>query len=95
VETQTDIELAMRFTLSQPSVVAAIPPSFVDLLDRTMEAARKFRPLDDAAVALLKQMAADRDSIFIREEQQVALNLPHWKPVYPDSPHECCGHDFA
>lgn len=89
VEEQHDVDLALRFTLSQKGVVAGIPPSFLDLLDRTIEAGRNFKPLDDQAVATLKRMAADRDSIFIREEQQVALNLPHWTPVYPHSPHEC------
>jgi len=90
VEQTKDIELAMRFALSQTGVVAGIPPSFLDLLDRTIEAAKNYKPLDDSAVAQLKQMAAEQGSIFLREEQQVALNLPHWTPVYPDSPHECC-----
>lgn len=89
VEELKDIELAMRFSLSQPGVVAGIPPSFLDLLDRTIEAAKAFKPLDEAAIEQLKQMAANRDSLFIREEQQVALNLPHGKPIHPDSPHEC------
>ncbi len=89
VEEQKDVDLALRFTLSQRGVVAGIPPSFVDLLDRTIEAAKSFTPVDDAAIEQLKQMAANRESIFLREEQQVALNLPHWNPVYPNSPHEC------
>jgi predicted aldo/keto reductase-like oxidoreductase len=90
VEQPSDIELAMRFSLTQPGVVAGIPPSFLDLLDRTIEAARNYKPLDDSAISKLKEMSANRDSIFLREEQQVALNLPHWTPIYPDSPHECC-----
>jgi predicted aldo/keto reductase-like oxidoreductase len=89
VEQPQDIELAMRFTLSQTGVVAGIPPSFLDLLDRTIEAARAFKPLDESGTRQLKEMAANRDSIFLREEQQVALNSPHWVPVYPHSPHEC------
>jgi aryl-alcohol dehydrogenase-like predicted oxidoreductase len=89
VETPADVELAMRFTLSQRSVAAGIPPSFVDLFERAVEGAKNYRPLDDAAVAKLKEMAESRGSIFIREEQQVAMNLPYWTPVHPDSPHEC------
>ena len=88
VEAQGDVELAMRFTLSQPGVVAGIPPSYVDLLSKAIEAAKAFKPLDDAAASRLKEMASNRDSIFLREEQQVALNHPLWQPVYPDSPHE-------
>ena len=49
VEEPQDVELAMRFTLSQPGVVTGIPPSFVDLLDRTIDAAKAFKPLDAAA----------------------------------------------
>ena len=90
VEEQKDIELAMRFTLSQKGVVAAIPTSFVELFDRTVTAAKAFRPLDEAAIEQLQQMAANRDSIFAAEEKQVALNLPPGGPVWPDSPHERC-----
>ena len=28
-------------------------------------------------------MAANRESIFLNEEKQVALNHPHWNPAYP------------
>jgi hypothetical protein len=89
VEEPNDVELAVRFSLSQQGVVAAIPTSFVELLDKTIEAGKKFRPLDDMAVEKLRKMADNRGSIFLAEEKQVALNLPHWTPVYPHSPHEC------
>ena len=89
VEEAKDIEIALRFSLGQRGVVAGIPPSFLDLLDHTIEAAKAYKPLDDRAIAELKRMAENRDSIFLREEQQVAKNLPHWEPVYPHSPHEC------
>lgn len=94
-ETPEEVELAMRFTLSQKPVVAGIPPSFLDLVDKTIDAARAFKPLDAAATEKVKEMAANQGSIFIREEQQVAMNLPHWTPVHPDSPHECCGGHMA
>ncbi len=89
VEEQKDVNLALRFTLSQPGVVAGIPPSFLDLFERMIEAGRVLKPLDDAAVEQLKQMAENRESIFLAEERQVALNRPYWTPVYPESPHEC------
>lgn len=93
VEEPADVELAMRFALSQNPVVAGIPPSFLDLLDKTIEAAKIFKPLDQAAIEKLKTMAENMGSIFIREEQQVAMNHPYWIPVHPDSPHETgCGH---
>lgn len=87
VEEPGDVELAVRFTLSQPGVVACVPPSFVDLFERAVAAARKFRPLDDVAVETLKKMAQDCGSIFLREENLVAHNLPLGEPFHPDCPH--------
>lgn len=88
VEEPRQVELAMRFVLSQRGVATALPTSFLDLLDKTIEAAKAFKPLDGEAEAELKQMAANRESLFLAEERQVALNLKQWTPVYPDSPHE-------
>ena len=69
-----------------------IAASFLDLLDRTIYAARRFTTLDLEDTEKLKMMARDRDSIFLAEEQRVALDLPVWKAVYPGCPHECGGH---
>jgi len=95
VDDSREAELAMRFTLSQKGVVAGIPTSFLDLLDRAIEAAKVFRPIDAAGTEQLRKMAASCGSIFEREEQQVALNLPSSIPVHPDSPHEGCGGHLA
>lgn len=88
-EEPKDVELAMRFTLSQPNVAAGIPPSFFDLLDRAIEAAKAFKPLDEPAIAQLKQMAGGCGSIFAREEKMVAFNLPLGDSTYPGCPHAC------
>jgi predicted aldo/keto reductase-like oxidoreductase len=89
VEDPDQVELAVRFSLSQKGVVAAIPTSFVDLFDKTITAAKNFRELDAPAVAKLQEMAANRESIFLNDEKQVAMNQPHGNPIYPQSPHEC------
>jgi len=86
VEEPVEVGLAVRFSLSQKGVVAAIPTSFVELLDKTIEAAKAFKPLDATAVSKLQEMAANRESIFLNEEEQVAFNHPHGNPAYP---HEC------
>jgi predicted aldo/keto reductase-like oxidoreductase len=83
VEEPQQIELAMRFTLSQKGVVAGIPTSFIELLDKTIDAAKAYKPLDAAAAEQLQHMAANRDSIFLSEEKQVAMNHPHGNPMYP------------
>jgi len=90
VEEPREVELAMRFSLSQKGVVAGIPTSFVELLGRAIEAAKVFTPLDDLAANQLKQMAANRESIFLNEEKQVALNLPPGPGRHATSPHDCC-----
>ena len=83
VEEPQQVQLAVRFALSQKGVTAAIPTSFVDLFEKTVEAAKVFKPLDPSAVEQLQQMAANRESIFLNEEKQVAVNHPHWNPAYP------------
>jgi aryl-alcohol dehydrogenase-like predicted oxidoreductase len=95
VEEQAQVELAVRFSLSQKGVVAAIPTSFVELLDRTIEAAKAFKPLDAPAVEQLQQMAANRGSIFLAEENQVATNHPHANPAYPHGLRDDHGSDWA
>lgn len=83
VEDPNQIQLAVRFALSQPGVATVIPTSFVDLFEKTVEAARRFRPMDTDAEQELRQMAANRESIFLNEEKQVAVNHPHGNPAYP------------
>ncbi len=87
VESPADVELAVRFSLSQKGVVSVLPTSFVELFDKTVLAARAFRPLDSAGADKLKQMAANRESIFLAEEKQVAMNLPHSDRTYAACPH--------
>jgi len=86
LEEPGEVELAVRFSLSQKGVVAAIPTSFVDLLDKTIQAGKAFKPLDAAAIGKLQEMAANRESIFLNEEKQVASNHPHGNPAYG---HQC------
>lgn len=95
VETVEDIRLAMSFSLSQTNVVAGIPPSFLDLVDRTITACKEVKPLDEESAKKLKNMAENRESIFTREEAQVAVNDHRWVPAYPDHPHECSGGHFV
>lgn len=83
VERPEQIELALRFALSQAGVAAAIPTSFVDLFEKTVHASRAFRPLDEEAITALRELAANRESIFLNEEKQVAQNHPHANPLYP------------
>jgi predicted aldo/keto reductase-like oxidoreductase len=95
VEDDKEMLLAMRFALSLPGVVTGIPISFLDILDKTIAAARQFQPITDEETEQVRRIAATCESVFQREEQQVAANVPAGVPVYPDSPHECCGRHYA
>ena len=89
-ETQDEANAAVRFTLSQKPVVAGIPPSFLDLLDKAIEAGRTYRPITDAETQKLKETAKTCLSLFQREDESVARGEPLHRPIYPDSPYECC-----
>ncbi|MCH7556182.1 MAG: aldo/keto reductase [Planctomycetes bacterium] len=89
-ETQEEANLAMRFTLSQKPVAAGIPPSFLDLLDKAIEAGRSYHTITEAETLKLQEMAKNCESLFRREEERVARGDLLHSPVYPDSPHECC-----
>jgi predicted aldo/keto reductase-like oxidoreductase len=90
VETQEDVDLAVRFSLSQPGVVAAIPPSFLDLVDKAIVAGRSYRPITEPEVARLQEMGTGCGSVFKKDEERVALGLPLLRPHHPDSPHDYC-----
>ena len=79
-----------NINVSQEPVVAGIPPSFVDLLDKSIAAARQYRPITETEIAQLKQMASGCASIFDPEEKQVACGQPCSMP-YPETPWQCGG----
>jgi predicted aldo/keto reductase-like oxidoreductase len=69
-ETQEEANLALRWTLSQKGVVAGVPPSYLDLLDLSIEAAKVFSPITEAEQEKLKAMAAGVGSLFKAEEER-------------------------
>jgi predicted aldo/keto reductase-like oxidoreductase len=94
-ETQEEANAAVRFTLSQKQVVAGIPPSFLDLLDLAIEAGKTYQPISDAETQKLKETAQTCLSLFQRENERVARGESLHKPIYPDSPYECCPCSYA
>jgi len=88
LEDQREIDLALRFTLSQKPVAVGMPPAFLDLLDKAIPVGQSYRPITEAEVQELKELAKTRLSLFKEQEEAVASGRP-WHPLYPDSPHEC------
>jgi predicted aldo/keto reductase-like oxidoreductase len=74
VETPADVDLAWRFTLSRKGVVAGIPPSFLELVDKAIRAASEYRPPTQDELDLLQGMAQGRPSLFEKEEARFAGN---------------------
>ncbi|MBN2138519.1 MAG: aldo/keto reductase [Sedimentisphaerales bacterium] len=89
-ETDEEVSLAMRYTLSQKPVIAGIPPSFLDLLDKAVKACNGYRRISEEEVAKLAEVAKGCESVFQKEEERVACGGLVHEPVYADSPHECC-----
>jgi predicted aldo/keto reductase-like oxidoreductase len=88
-ESQAEIDMAIRFSLSQPPVAAAISPSFVDLFEKSIEAGKNYRPITETETQRLKEIAEASLSVFEREDKQHAMHLPH---PYPYGPYDgCCG----
>jgi aryl-alcohol dehydrogenase-like predicted oxidoreductase len=86
LETQEEIDLAYRWTLSLPGVVMGFPPAWADLQVKAIAAGKAYRPATEADAARLQAMAKECGSIFKREEDSVAcLDLP-----YPHHPHDGC-----
>jgi predicted aldo/keto reductase-like oxidoreductase len=94
-ETQYETDLAMRFVLSKKNLVAGIPPSFLDLLDKAIEAGRSYRPIKEDETKKLQEIAKDCTSLFQREDERVASGDYSLSPIYADSPHECCRGAYA
>jgi aryl-alcohol dehydrogenase-like predicted oxidoreductase len=90
LEQQDEINLAYRWTLSLPGVVAGFPPSFLDLQDKAIAAGLAYRPATEADAQKLQEMAKDTGSIFKREEDSVAFQSP-----YPHRPSERCAGEWA
>lgn len=89
IEEPEEVDLAIRFALSQKSVVAAIPPSYLDLYEKSLTAAKTFRPITEAELERLKGMAAKWESVFLEQQKQVSMAHPHHDLAFPDSPYEC------
>ena len=58
-----EMELALRFTLSQP-VVAAIPPGHANLFRTALDIACRFQPLSSGEQQQAEDLAARQDVLF-------------------------------
>lgn len=89
VEDDEEIGLAVRFTLSQTPVVTGICPSFFDLLDKSIEAAKVYRPITDEETAHLRTVAQTCESVFRAQQEHAGGPTCPASTLYAGNPHEC------
>jgi predicted aldo/keto reductase-like oxidoreductase len=77
------VNLAVRWTLSQAQVAAAVPPGFIDLVEKALPVGPVYRPITEAETSKLQELAKSYLSNFQRDEQGVAMETP----AYYDCPH--------
>ena len=76
---RNEIDLGLRFTLSQPGLTTAIPPSDLDLLRTAIEVAPSYRPLTDAENKKIEEMTKGFLSHFAGEEKQAVTLHRYWE----------------
>ncbi len=95
LEKDEEIAMAIRFTLSQENVVTAIPPAFLDLLDKAIPAGKAYSKITESETQKLRELAAPSLSVFQRWQERIAHGSQSNEPVYADCPHECCPYSHA
>ncbi len=86
LEAREDINLALRFALGQRNVISAIPPSFLDLLDKTIDAAQMgVAPLSEEESDTLRTMAADSLSLFEGQQRRALAGDFTADPICPNA----------
>ena len=95
LEKDEEINMAMRFTLSQEPVTTAIPPGFLDLFYKAILVGKSYSKITEPEIQKLREMAKSAPSVFQRMEQRADLGDSPNEPLYADSPHECCPYSNA
>lgn len=84
MEAMEEIELGLKFALSQPGVVSGFPPAFVDLADQAIDAVKDMKPITTAEIHKARALADSCYSIFKQYEDRVALGTQSQGPLYYD-----------
>ena len=88
-ETPEEISLALRFSLSLKNVITGIPPSFVDLVDKSITAANGYQTATAADRDQLRDLAQKCESVFLREDNLGNSTARNHRSPYPEHPQEC------
>jgi predicted aldo/keto reductase-like oxidoreductase len=77
------VNLAVRWTLSQEQVAAAVPPGFIDLFEKAAPVGPVYKPITETETVKLQEFAKASIPQFQRDDQGVAMD----GPAYYDCPH--------
>lgn len=77
LEEQTEIDQAVRFSLSLDPVVTVLPTSFTDLAEKAIAAGKRYRPATPADLEGLRVMAEKYAPLFPRNPSWVTTPGPH------------------
>jgi predicted aldo/keto reductase-like oxidoreductase len=85
-EDQDNLELAVHFSLSQPNVVSSIPAAnYIDHLEKTVAAAKVFKPVTDVELNKMLELTKSRNSLFLpRQARGLASHSQHISHEYED-----------
>lgn len=67
---QKHLSMALRFALSQPNVVSALPASFIPHFQATVETAKAFTPISKEEMEQLHVLARERHSLFLPQQEK-------------------------
>jgi predicted aldo/keto reductase-like oxidoreductase len=87
-EEKEQVDLVMRWALSQAPVVTTFSPGFLDLVDKAIESGKNFRPITEKETAQLQELAKSCNTMFKREEDAVAMGHPLHFADLPVAYHE-------
>ncbi len=86
-ETQEEVSLALRFSLSLKGVVAGVPPSWVDLLNKAITGGVDYRPATSADKDQLRELAQRCVALFTQEDEKGNSTATNFRGPFPDHPY--------
>jgi len=87
IDDKQELNLALRYSLSQKNVAAAIPASFMDHLDNVLASAMNIEPITPEDLKQLHNIAKTRLSVFMEQQKR---GLMGWRGNPHDEGCEMC-----
>lgn len=69
------LNLAVRFALSQPNVVSVLPASFLPHFQATVETSKAYKPISKNEMEQLHSIARERESLFLSRQQSGLMSF--------------------